>query len=124
MRQPCKKREEKFGVTTRGIKRLSSLIQAHYVSEVCMESTGIYWIPIWRLLENDFALHLVNLQFLKQLSRRKSDVKDAEWIATVLLKELVRDSFVPDGNLQRLRQYGFRINEGKKIWFAASNVST
>ena len=109
-----KKREEKFGVTTREIKRLSSVMHTHYVSEVCMESTGIYWIPIWRLLENDFALHLVNPQFLKQLPGRKSDVKDAEWIATVLLKELVRDSFVPDGNLQRLRQYGRRINEINK----------
>jgi len=48
------------------------------------------------LLENDFRLHLVNAQFLKQLSGHKSDVKDAEWIATVLLKELVCDSFVPD----------------------------
>ena len=109
-----KKREEKFGVTTREIKRLSSVMHTHYVREVCMESTGIYWIPIWRLLENDFALLLVNPQFLKQLPGRKSDVKDAEWIATVLLKELVRDSFVPEGNLQRLRQYGRRIHEINK----------
>jgi len=63
------------------------------------------------LLENDFQLRLVNAQFLKQLLGRKSDVKDAEWIATVLLKGLVRDSFVPDGNIQSLRQYGRRINE-------------
>ena len=63
------------------------------------------------MLENDFQLRLVNAQFLKQLLGRKSDVKDAEWIATVLLKGLVRDSFVPDGNIQSLRQYGRRINE-------------
>ena len=94
-----KKTEEKFGVTTREIKRLGSVMRSHFVSEVCMESTGIYWIPVWRLLENDFQLRLVNAQFLKQLPGRKSDVKDAEWIATVLLKELVRDSFVPDGNI-------------------------
>ena len=112
--EQSKKREEKFGVTTREIKRLSSVMHTHYVREVCMESTGIYWIPIWRLLENDFALLLVNPQFLKQLPGRKSDVKDAEWIATVLLKELVRDSFVPEGNLQRLRQYGRRIHEINK----------
>jgi transposase len=106
-----KKVEEKFGVSTREIRRLSVTLGAHYVSEVCMESTGIYWIPIWRLLENDFHLLLVNPQFLKQLPGRKSDVKDAEWIATVLLKELVRESFVPDGRIQRLRQYGRRIQE-------------
>ena len=109
-----KKTEEKFGVTTREIKRLGSVMRSHFVSEVCMESTGIYWIPVWRLLENDFQLRLVNAQFLKQLPERKSDVKDAEWIATVLLKELVRDSFVPDGNIQSLRQYGRRINEINK----------
>lgn len=74
-------------------------MKSHFVSEVCMESTGIYWIPVWGLLENDFRLHLVNAHFLKQLSLRKSDVKDAEWIAKVLLKELVRNSFVPDGNI-------------------------
>ncbi len=76
-----------------------------------MESTSVYWMPIWRLLEHDFQLHLVNPLFLKQLPGRKSDVRDAEWIATVLLKDLVKDSFVPDGNIQHLRQYGRRINE-------------
>ena len=91
-----------------------SVMHTYYVSDVCMESTGIYWIPIWRLLEEDFGLHLVNPQFLKQLPGRKNDVKDAQWIATALLKELVRDSFVPDGNIQRLRQYGRRINEINK----------
>ncbi len=109
-----KKIEEKFGVSTREIKKLSAVLKSHYVSEVCMESTGIYWMPIWRLLEKDFHLRLVNPQFLKQLPGRKSDVKDAEWIATVLLKELVRDSFVPDGDIQCLRQYGRRINEINK----------
>lgn len=109
-----KKSEEKFGVSTRDIKRLSACLQERYVTEVCMESTGIYWIPIWRLLEKDFHLLLVNPLFLKQLPGRKSDVRDAEWIATILLKELVRESFVPDGRIQRLRQYGRRINELNK----------
>lgn len=109
-----KKTEEKFGVSTREIKNLSQRLKEYYVQEVCMESTGIYWIPIWRLLEKDFHLLLCNPQFLKQLPGRKSDVKDAEWIATVLLKELVRESFVPDGTIQRLRQYGRRIQEINK----------
>jgi Transposase and inactivated derivatives len=87
------------------------VMQSLYVSDVCMESTSVYWMPIWRLLEHDFHLHLVNPLFLKQLPGRKSDVRDAEWIATVLVKDLVKDSFVPDGNIQHLRQYGRRINE-------------
>lgn len=106
-----KKKEEKFGVSTREIRRLSQKLKDHYVTEVCMESTSIYWIPIWRLLEKDFHLMLCNPQFIKQLPGRKSDIKDAEWIATVLLKELIRESFVPDGTIQRLRQYGRRIQE-------------
>ena len=101
-------------MSTREIKRLSQTLKEHYVQEVCMESTGIYWIPIWRLLENDFHLMLCNPQFLKQLPGRKTDVKDAEWIATILLKELIRESFVPDGTIQRLRQYGRRIQEINK----------
>jgi len=106
--------EKKFGVSTREINQLSAELKSHYVSEVCMESTGIYWKPIWHLLEDHFRLYLVNPQFLKQLPGRKSDVKDAEWIATALLKGLVRNSFVPDAKIQQLRQYGRRINELNK----------
>ena len=109
-----KKAELQFGVSTREIKALSQELKKHYVTEVCMESTSIYWMPIWRVLEKDFHLLLVNPQYLKQLPGRKSDVKDAEWIATALLKELVRESFVPDGQIQRLRQYGRRIQEINK----------
>lgn len=109
-----KKSEGKFGVSTREIKSLSTTLKSHYVSEACMESTGIYWKPVWHLLENDFGMYLVNPQFIKQLPGRKSDVKDAEWIATVLLKNLVRNSFVPDGKISQLRLYGRRINELNK----------
>lgn len=109
-----KKSERKFGVSTREIKTLSVTLKSHFVSEVCMESTGIYWKPVWHLLENDFRMYLVNPQFIKQLPGRKSDVKDAEWIATVLLKDLVRNSFVPDGMIRQLRLYGRRINELNK----------
>lgn len=106
--------EKKFKVSTREINGLSAELKSHYVSEVCMESTGMYWKPIWHLLEDHFRLYLVNPQFLKQLPGRKSDVKDAEWIATVLLKDLVRNSFVPDAQIRQLRQYGRRINELNK----------
>ncbi|WP_418892990.1 IS110 family transposase [Limibacterium fermenti] len=109
-----KKSERKFGVSTREIKGLCNTLKSHYVSEVCMESTGIYWKPVWHLLEKDFRMYLVNPQFLKQLPGRKSDVKDAQWIATALLKGLVRNSFVPDSMIQQLRLYGRRINELNK----------
>jgi transposase len=79
------------------------------VTEVSMESTSVYWIPIWRVLEPHFCLKLVNPYFIRQLPGRKSDVKDAQWIAECTLKELIRGSFVPPERIQQLRQYDRRI---------------
>jgi transposase len=84
-------------------------MKAHGVTEVTMESTAVYWIPIWRVLEPHFHLKLVNPYFIKQLPGRKSDVKDAQWIAECTLKDLVRGSFVPPERIQQLRQYDRRI---------------
>jgi transposase len=75
------------------------------VEEVAMESTGIYWILIWRILEIDFKLKLVNPYFIKQVPGRKSDVEDAQWIATVLQKGLIRGSHIPDIHIRELREY-------------------
>ena len=85
------------------------MMQSHGVSEVTMESTAVYWIPVWRVLEPHFHLKLVNPYFIKQLPGRKSDVKDAQWIAECTLKDLVRGSFVPPERIQQLRQYDRRI---------------
>ena len=74
-----------------------------------MESTATYWIPVWRVLEPFFRLRLVNPYFIRQLPGRKSDVKDAQWIAECTMKELVRGSFVPPETIQQLRQYDRRI---------------
>jgi transposase len=70
-----------------------------------MESTSIYWMPIWHVLETDFELTLANPYFIRQLPGRKSDVKDAAWIAECLQKNLIRSSFVADEVLQQMRQY-------------------
>ena len=74
-----------------------------------MESTSVYWIPVWRVLESHFKLKLINPYFIKQLPGHKSDVKDAQWIAECMLKDLVRGSFVPPERIQQLRQYDRRI---------------
>ena len=81
----------------------------HHVVEVSMESTSVYWIPIWRVLSPHFKLNLANPYFIKQLPGRKSDVKDAQWIAECTMKELIRGSFVPPETIQQLRQYDRRI---------------
>lgn len=101
--------QHKFGVLTEELVTLRDLMVSEGVEECAMESTSIYWIPIWRVLEGSVKLHLVNPYFIKQLPGKKSDVKDAEWIATCLSKELIASSFVPNEKIQRLRQYDRRI---------------
>lgn len=104
-----RKIQHKFGVLTEELETLRDLIESENVEECAMESTSIYWIPIWRVLEGSANLHLVNPYFIRQLPGRKSDVKDAEWIATCMGKDLIASSFVPDEKIQRLRQYDRRI---------------
>jgi transposase len=94
-----------FTSLTIDIASMRDLMKEHYVKEVGMESTGIYWIPIWRILQGHFELKLINPWFIKQLPGRKTDVKDAEWIATVIQKNLVRGSYVPGRQIQELRQF-------------------
>ena len=101
--------QHKFGVLTEELVTLRDLMVSEGVEECAMESTSIYWIPIWRVLEGSVKLHLVNPYFIKHLPGKKSDVNDAEWIATCLSKELIASSFVPDDKIQRLRQYDRRI---------------
>ena len=101
--------QKKFGVLTSDLNQLVAILSEHQVGEVCMESTSIYWMPVWRVLEPYFELKLVNPYFIKQLPGKKSDVKDAEWIATCLLKHLVKGSYVPNDCIQQLRQYDRRI---------------
>ena len=96
--------QEKFGVQTSDLENMVAVLHSYAVSEVCMESISIYWIPVWRVLEPYFPLKLVNPYFIKQLPGKKSDVKDAEWIATCLLKELIRGSYVSEERIQQLRQ--------------------
>ncbi len=106
--------QEKFGVLTPDLENLLGKLSEHGVEEVCMESTSIYWMPVWRILEPYFELKLVNPYFIKQLPGKKSDVKDAEWIARCLLNNLISGSYVPDDRIQQLRQYDRRISDLNK----------
>ena len=101
--------QDKIGVLTPDLERLVDTLHEHGAAEVCMESTSIYWMPVWRILEPYFSLKLVNPYFIKQLPGKKSDIKDAEWIATCLLKDLILGSYVPEDRIQQLRQYDRRI---------------
>lgn len=101
--------EKKYGVLTPDLANLHSELQNHNVTEVGMESTSIYWLPVWRALEGISDRLLVNPYFIKQLPGRKSDVKDALWIAECVQKNLIRGSYVPIQSVQDLRLYNRRI---------------
>jgi len=91
---------------TPDIYSMGEYLQLEGVEEVALESTGIYWIAVWDLLyEMGFKLTLVNPYFIKQMPGRKSDIKDAQWIATLLHKGMMRGSFVPPPVIQELRIY-------------------
>jgi transposase len=93
-----------FDTVTAELLALGDWLAAGGVTHVAMESTGVYWKPVWNLLEADFTLLLVNAQHIKAVPGRKTDVGDAEWIANLLRHGLLRGSFVPDRPLRELRE--------------------
>jgi transposase len=92
-----------FGTITAELLALSDWLDAEGVQQIAMESTGVYWKPIFNLLEDHFKVMLVNAQHLKQVPGRKTDVKDAEWIAQLLQYGLLSASFVPPPEIRELR---------------------
>lgn len=93
-----------FGTLTDELLALSDWLTAAGCTHVVMESTGVYWKPVWNVLEGSFDLLLVNAQHVKQVPGRKTDVKDAEWLADLLRHGLLRGSFVPDQPQRELRE--------------------
>ena len=92
-----------FGTMTKDLRALADYLEALGVTHVALESTGVLWKPVWNILEGRFTLLLVNPRHIKQVPGRKSDVKDAEWIAQLLQCGLLRGSFVPPRELRELR---------------------
>ncbi len=93
-----------FKTTVRGLLALRDWLKAHRVTQVAMEATGVYWKPVWHVLEDDFELLLVNARHVKQVPGRKTDVKDAEWLCRLTEAGLLRGSFVPPKPIRELRQ--------------------
>ena len=103
--EPGGTREEirTFATMTADLLELADWLAAHAVRHVAMESTGVYWKPVFHLLEGRFELTLVNAQHLKQVPGRKTDVKDCQWIAQLLQHGLLKASFVPPAPIRELR---------------------
>ena len=92
-----------FPTTVAGLLTLRDWLAAHLVSQVTMEATGVYWKPVWAVLEDEFECVLVNARHVKQVPGRKTDVKDAEWICQLAEAGLLRASFVPPKPIRALR---------------------
>ncbi len=92
-----------FGTMTAEILSFSDWLASAGCTHLAMESTGVYWKPIYNLLEGLFELLVVNAQHIKTLPGRKTDVRDAEWVADLLQHGLLRASFIPSSNQRELR---------------------
>ena len=92
-----------FSTMTRDLLALSDWLAEHGVSHVAMESTGVYWKPVFNLLGGRFEVILVNAEHIKQVPGRKTDVKDCAWIAQLLQHGLLKASFVPPEPIRGLR---------------------
>jgi transposase len=94
----------RFATTTAGLIELAAWLAEHGVTHVAMEATGVYWKPVWHILEDGpFELLLANAAHVKNVPGRKTDVSDAAWLADLLAHGLIRPSFVPDAATQELR---------------------
>ena len=93
-----------FGTMTKDLLALSDWLVSEGCTHVAMESTGVYWKPVYNILEGQFELLVVNAQHLKAVPGRKTDVRDAEWIGELLAHGLLRGSFVPPPSVRELRE--------------------
>jgi hypothetical protein len=97
---------EEYETTTLKIRQMGEYLRAEGVAKVAMESTSTYWVPVWDiLLEMGFELMLVNPFLIKQMPGRKSDEKDAQWIACLLHKGMLCGSMIPTPAIEQLRTY-------------------
>jgi transposase len=92
-----------FATTVQGLIALRDWLAAHRVTHVAMEATGVYWQPVWHILEDDFELTLCNARHVKNVPGRKTDVSDAQWLCQLMEAGLLRGSFVPPKPQRRLR---------------------
>jgi transposase len=112
-----------FATTVRGLLALRDWLQAHRVTQVAMEATGVYWKPVWAILEDEFDCLLVNARHVKQVPGRKTDVSDAAWLCQLLEAGLLQRSFVPPKPIRALRnltryrkaQIGERQREANRL---------
>lgn len=98
-----KEQTRTFDGFTESIEKMRDWLKLNNITHVAMESTGVYWKPIYNILENGFEILLVNARHIKNVPGRKTDKKDSKWIAKLLLSGLLRGSFIPPKPTRELR---------------------
>jgi transposase len=94
---------KRFGATLRDLQAMHAWLRGMGVTHVAMESTGVYWKPVFNVLDGDFEVWIVNARDMKQVPGRKTDVCDAEWICQLMTYGLLKRSFIPDVPQRELR---------------------
>jgi transposase len=92
-----------FNSFTESIEQMRDWLKTEGVTHIAMESTGVYWKPLYNILEEDFEIILVNARHIKNVPGRKTDKKDSKWIAKLLLSGLLKGSFIPPKPIRELR---------------------
>ena len=102
----------RFSTYTSGLKDLLQWLLKRNCRDVCMESTGKYWIPVYNILEDDCSIVLAHPKYVKAIRGKKTDKKDARWIADLFKHDLVAGSFMPPADIRQLRdlmRYRFKL---------------
>lgn len=98
-----KEETRSFDAFTESIEQLRDWLKQNGITHIAMESTGVYWKPVFNILEEDFDILLVNARHIKNVPGQKTDKKDSRWIAKLLLSGLLKGSFIPSRHIRELR---------------------
>jgi len=105
-------KSHRFSTFTKGLRELSQWLLQNNCRDICMESTGKYWIPIYNILETTCKIVLAHPKYVKSIRGKKTDKKDAKWIADIFKHDLVSGSFIPPADIRQLRdlvRYQFKL---------------
>jgi len=117
------KNQRRFGAMTQDLQELAEWLRRFGVTQVAMESSGTYWKPVWNILERQLTVVLANAQHIKNVPGRKTDQKDAEWIAQLLQYGLLRASYIPCEIIRDLRDLTrMRASLSQEAWRISSRI--
>jgi transposase len=105
-------KSKRFSTFTNDLRRFSSWLAENNCKDVCMESTGKYWIPVWNIIETTCNPVLAHPKYLKAIKGKKTDKRDAKWIADIFKHDLLNGSFIPPADIRQLRdlvRYYFKL---------------